>query len=262
MIKQIGILIALMMVNGCGRLVCRTHTAYGQSHTQCGLAPEEPLKQEQVTQVQNVPEIVQRPVQLQIHQPQVIPTQALYSTQQNIGLSEDDPIKVKWRQDEECKKFHYQIDRKIEDITHPSPDCTSSIDVIISYFEAKLVLFSEIKQQIDNDVLCDNASYKDKLNDSSTRFVSNIEFYKNCKSTSCLQEVYKPVSDSICEAYESLSLTQKLMQTERANPSGYVNKVYLHELGAESQIHSEDIRVLSTQYQKLTHKQFSKSLCK
>lgn len=65
----------------------------------------------------------------------------------------------------------------------------------------------------------------------------------------------------LCEALDWRRTTVQAMARERANPSGYVDRVKLHDLGEDLQSLDDQIKELQAQFQATTHRAFWASLC-
>ncbi len=72
---------------------------------------------------------------------------------------------------------------------------------------------------------------------------------------------WERVSAPLCEAIKNKRLYQQDMAKEQANPSGFVNKVFLHDLGAEIQLCDENIAMFRKDYREQMHRAFNESTC-
>lgn len=80
-----------------------------------------------------------------------------------------------------------------------------------------------------------------------------------CRETpACMGE---RLVNPLCQLIEERKGFIADMAKERANPSGYVNKTYLHELGATIQDHEERIARAKKEYAQITRKNFSEAQC-
>ncbi len=86
-----------------------------------------------------------------------------------------------------------------------------------------------------------------------------IEAEERCTATpACVADRMTP---GICKTIENRKMWQEAMAEENRNPSGYVNKTYLHSLGSDIQAADREIARSKSEYAKAVKRAFSESAC-
>ena len=146
----------------------------------------------------------------------------------------------------------------------------------------KISDLQNLKQSLQNDSMllekfqnsfsnCDK--YEDFINKKNV-IVNNIQIkfekiktiiveLESCvKNKQCVYNFYVDAFKDICVNRQMIINLQKEMQFEKSNPSGYVNKTELYDIGKAIQIYQNELKVLQNDFFKITKTQYPLKTCK